>query len=169
MSKDIPLPERYADWEHVLLDIVPGEGVDIVGNALELEKVGQQFDGVYSSHVLEHVHPWNTRKVLRGMHGVLIDGGSLEVHVPEVDRALEIMIDTCADLMDIAYHSAAGAITFHDIIYGFGPEIRNGSSFMEHKQAFSEDRLILAVERAGFKVVDSAVSDTYDLAVFAVK
>jgi len=48
----LPFPEGH---EHILLDIVSGEGVDIVADARDmLHLKGKEYSVVWSSHCLEH-------------------------------------------------------------------------------------------------------------------
>ena len=54
-SKAIPIPQHYAGWEHVLLDVDPNQEPDIVCDARELvELPAGGFDAIYCSHNLEH-------------------------------------------------------------------------------------------------------------------
>ena len=78
-NKKIPIPEHYAGWEHLLLDIDPRGEPDIVCDARELRSLGEsRFDAIYCSHNLEHYYRHDVLKVLAGMHHVLRDDGFVE-------------------------------------------------------------------------------------------
>jgi predicted SAM-dependent methyltransferase len=49
----------------------------------------EAFDYVYSSHVLEHLHPNEARFCLREVHRVLKPGGVLRIAVPDLDRIIK--------------------------------------------------------------------------------
>ena len=58
------------------------------------------------------------------------------------------------DLHDVLYQSSSGAVTVHDVIYGFGPEVEaSGQDFYAHKTGFSRLSLKHALLRSGFQQV----------------
>lgn len=66
-SKTVAIPAHYAGWEHVLLDIDPGSGADIVCDARRLDTLPPaQFDAIYCSHNLEHYYAHDVPKVVAG-------------------------------------------------------------------------------------------------------
>ena len=61
-SRDIQLPNPYGSFEHVLLDLDPTVGADILLDVRDLASLEpQQFDAVYCSHSLEHVRQTKCR------------------------------------------------------------------------------------------------------------
>src|SRR5947209_7027786 len=89
-SKDIPLPARYRGWQHDLLDIAPGPGVDHVVDARSMCSSMSPcvYDAVFCSHNLEHYYAHELDLVLMGIRFVLKPGGSVHVVVPDVWQLL---------------------------------------------------------------------------------
>lgn len=65
------------------LDILPGPLVDHVGDATKLPFPDNTFGLVYSSHVIEHLHWWQTEDVIAEWARVVKPGGTLEIHYPD--------------------------------------------------------------------------------------
>jgi SAM-dependent methyltransferase len=154
-SKRIPIPSHYAGWRHVLLDIDPGEDVDLVQDARTLTELApSQFDAIYCSHNLEHYYRHDGAKVLAGFRHVLKEGGFAEIRVPDIPAVVAAMGEGRMDIDDVLYTSPAGPIMIHDVLYGWGAQIeRSGVEFFAHKQGFSRASLRAACARAGFSAV----------------
>jgi ubiquinone/menaquinone biosynthesis C-methylase UbiE len=151
-SKAIALPPEYAAFEHVLLDIDPRTGADIVCDARELTSLAPtQFDAVYCSHNLEHYYRHDVPKVLQGFLHVLKDGGLAHIRVPDIAEVMRIVVNNGLDVEDALYPSSVGPISVHDVIYGYGPEIeRSGHDFFAHKVGFTPRLLSKVIHQAGF-------------------
>jgi SAM-dependent methyltransferase len=151
-SKAIPIPAHYAGWEHLLLDIDPTGGPDIVCDARDLTGLpGGQFDAVYCSHNLEHYHRHEVPRVLRGFLHVLKPDGFVEIRVPDIDSVIAYVVRTGMDVEDTLYVSPAGPIAVSDVIYGYGKQIeQTGDDFFAHKTGFTAKSLTGALARAGF-------------------
>ena len=67
-------------------------GEDHVGDARDLSRFDQEFDYVYSSHCLEHVHWYELHETVRQWASVLKPAGVLEIHVPNGLEVMEEMI-----------------------------------------------------------------------------
>lgn len=154
-NKDIPLPGHYRGWHHLLLDIAPNPGVDIVLDARKLMSFeAERFDAVYCSHNLEHYFRHDAEKVLAGFLRVLKPDGHAEIIVPNIDGVLKAIVSRGLDIDDVLYVSNAGPITAHDVIYGLGREIeQSGVDFYAHKRGFTPKSLELALRQAGFEDV----------------
>lgn len=154
-SKSIPLPAHYAGWDHRLLDIQAGEDVDFVCDGRELLRFpGNVYDAVYCSHNLEHYYRHDLLKVLEGFRHVLRPDGFCEIRVPDLGEVIREMVARDLRLDSELYRSPAGAITVHDVIYGFGVEIeRSGNPFYAHKCGFTPDSLVAALQQAGLAQV----------------
>ena len=124
-SKGIPIPARFDGWEHVLLDIDPNSGADLIIDARKLaestEVPAESFDAVYCAHNLEHYHEHEVPTVLAGFMHVLRSAGEVEIRVPNLDEVFEVMRRDDKGLDEQAYVSPAGPVTFRDMIFGFGP------------------------------------------------
>lgn len=171
-SKQIALPPHYSGWLHLLLDIAPGPDVDVVLDARKLATLDpMQFDAIYCSHNLEHYYRHDCDTVLRGFRHVLKPGGFVEARVPDMSSVLEVMVARGMDIDDVLYTSAAGPISVHDVIYGWGAEIeRSGVDFYAHKRGFTVKSLTLALERAGFAQAKvSASNGGFEIRALAFK
>jgi SAM-dependent methyltransferase len=155
-TKAIPLPPRYAEFEHVLLDIDPTGGADIVCDARDLSALEpKQFDAVYCSHNLEHYYRHDVPCVLAGFLHVLKDGAFAHIRVPDVQEVMKITTERGLDIDDVLYQSPAGPIMVLDVIYGYSVEIeRSGQDFFAHKTGFTQKSLRQALSKAGFSTVD---------------
>jgi SAM-dependent methyltransferase len=157
-SKEIPIPKHYAGWTHLLLDIDPRSGADIVCDARELLRLAPtQFDAVYCSHNLEHYYCHDVPKVLAGLLHVLKGVGFAEIRVPDMPAVFRKMLDGGLDFDDTLYEAPVGPIRVIDVIYGWGPEIeRSGNDFFAHKTGFSRKSLNERLLAAGFAEVWNA-------------
>ena len=171
-SKAIPIPDHYAGWNHLLLDIDPTRGAEIVCDARELATLApRQFDAVYCSHNLEHFYRHDVPKVLAGFLHVLKDAGFAEIRVPDMPTVFGKMLDDGMDLEDVLYQSPAGPIQVIDVIYGWSVEIEDsGNDFFAHKTGFSQKSLSGALFAAGFAEVWNAPAlGVYELRALAFK
>ena len=169
-SKLIELPHQYQGWEHILLDIDPRGGPDIVCDARELTHLPpSQFDAVYCSHNLEHYYRHDGAKVLSGFLHVLKEAGFVHIRVPDIGELMRTVVQDNLDIDDFLYESPAGPITVHDVIYGFGVEIeRSGNDFFAHKTGFTQNSLIAILNECGFPYV-YASSGNLEVLAYAFK
>lgn len=171
-SKDIPIPQHYDGWDHLLLDIDPKGHPDIVCDARELASLGPAlFDAIYCSHNFEHYYKHDGRKVLAGFLHVLKDDGFAEIRVPDLSAVMRRCVEDGLDLEDTLYISAAGPMTARDVIYGWGAQIeRSGVDFFAHKTGFTAKSLTAALTQAGFGAIFvSERKEAYELAALAFK
>lgn len=158
-SKDIPLPEAYAGWEHVLLDISSRGNPDVVCDARELTGLpAAGYDSVYCSHNLEHYYRHDARKVLAGFRHVLTPDGFAFIRVPDMAGLFRHVVAKNLDIDDFLYQSPAGPITVRDVIYGYAPEIeQTGNDFFAHKSGFTQKSLMNFLRENGFPWVFSGI------------
>lgn len=174
-SKAISLPPHYRDWEHLLLDIDPRGGADLVCDARKLRESeavsAEAFDAVYCSHNLEHYYRHDVDKVLRGFLHVLKAAGFAEIRVPDIGELIKLLATNDLDLEQEIYKTSIGPITAHDMIFGYGPEIEaSGQDFYAHKTGFSADSLVRALCSNGFGEIYFAPRlGELELRVFAFK
>lgn len=156
-SKLIPLPGQYAAYEHLMLDIDPASGADIVCDARQLTRLeAAQFDAVYCAHNLEHYHRHEVPLVLAGFLHVLKDGGFAEIRVPDLAAVMQAAVAGNLDVEDVLYHAVSGPITVLDVLYGYGLEIeRSGKDYFAHKTGFSQASLMRVLKRSGFSTIFS--------------
>jgi SAM-dependent methyltransferase len=154
-SKEIPISPWYQDWSHLLLDIDPLTGADVVLDARQLTTLpGSLFDAIYCSHNLEHYYQHDLGKVLAGFRHVLKPDGFAEIHVPDMQLVMQHFVENGNDIHGILYESASGPITVHDVMYGWGQQIAaSGVDFYAHKTGFTPRSLREALLAAGFAEV----------------
>ena len=155
-SKAITIPPMYDGWEHVLLDISPVGNPDVLADARELQALpAAQYDSVYCSHNLEHYYPHDAFKVLAGFLHVLKPDGFALIVVPDVGQVMADFVHGKMEIDDTLYEVAAGPITVHDVLYGYGRAIaQSGNDFYAHKTGFTPSLLLRLLEMAGFAHVD---------------
>lgn len=160
-NKSIALPEPFAEFEHVLLDIDPTGNPDIVCDARELKKLPPaKFDAVYCSHNLEHYYKHDVKKVLAGFFYVLKRDGFVNIRVPDMAAVMRAFVERNLDIEDPLYVSASGPITVLDVMYGYGVEIeQSGKDFYAHKTGFTQKSLMAALQSAGFRQIYIMVGD----------
>jgi len=169
-SKAIPVSRYLSGWRHVLLDINPNTGAEVVLDARNLVVLPKnQFDAIYCSHNLEHYYHHDVRRVLDGFLHVLKDDGFVEIRVPDIGSLMPYVFEHQIGLHDILYESGAGPITAHDILWGYGKEIEeSGEDFYAHKTGFTRLTLIDALRNAGFaKILELRPIGLFELHVIA--
>jgi Methyltransferase domain len=169
-NRGIPLPPVYQGWEHILLDIDPKGGPDLVCDARELTALPPgQYDAVYCSHNLEHYYRHDVPRVLAGFRHVLKEDGFAEIRVPDLADLMQTVVRRGLDVDDLLYQSPAGPITVRDVLYGLGVEIeRSGNDFWAHKTGFTKKSLTAMLVRCGFPIVYNGTGN-FEVAAFAFK
>ena len=168
-SKNIPIPDIFNGWEHYLLDIEPGESVDIVADVRSMPNVNSDvFDAVYASHMLEHLTESDGKLALAEMRRVLKPGCELYIRVPDIG-AVQKAFDDGADPEDIAYTSPVGPIHWQDIIEGHRASISEGKEHMRHHHMYDSNTLRDTLSTTGFEDVLVGVSAPLELGARARK
>ncbi len=133
-------------WE--IMDILPGEYVDHIGNANDLSMFEcGTFDTIYSSHVLEHFsYQEELPQVLLEWRRVMKSGGTLYASVPDVDILCELFLDkkglSIEDRFMVMRMMFGGQIDPYDF----------------HKVGYNQEILTSYLQQAGFeniRTVDS--------------
>lgn len=160
-SKDIPLPACYAAWKHILLDVIPGEQVDIVADACDIvhdDALADRFDAVYSSHNIEHYEVHDIPTVLAGFQRVLKPGGVVHVICPDFEEVRMRVESGAVALDDLAYNAACGPIRYSDMLFGYAPFVESAGEPWRHKTAITAAYLEQQLAAAGFVDVGVIVS-----------
>lgn len=149
------LPPEYDGWEQHLLDIDPNVNPDICCDARELvnQDFADKYDAIYCSHNLEHYYQYEVPKVLAGFMHVLKSGGIAEIQVPNLTHLMQEFLSRNHDINDVWYRAGDQAkmpITFHDVLYGWGGQLKEGNHYYAHKCGFTPLSLCDAVHKAGF-------------------
>jgi len=84
--------EKREGW--TILDILPGDHVDHVGNCNDLSFLADEScSEIYASHVLEHLpYDGELLRAIMGFHRVLKPGGRLRVSVPDLDTLCRLFV-----------------------------------------------------------------------------
>lgn len=149
------LPEQFQTdaWHEIRLDIDPTTHPDIVASITDMRQVEEgRCRAVWSSHNIEHLHPWEVPKALSEFHRVLEPGGIAFVQCPDIEAIAEEI--TNGRVNEIAYESAAGPIRPLDMIYGYEKFLANGNWYQAHKTGFTADTLSSRLKEAGFSKVE---------------
>lgn len=143
------------------LDISPDNSPDIVGSMCDMPMVADgEFDGIYSSHSLEHLYPHDAEKALSEFHRVLKSGAAAIIIVPDCEDA--------RPTEDVLYECPCGPMTGLDLLYGYRRLLAD-MPYMAHRNAFTRDTLKYALERAGFTQIVTRRCPDYNLLAIAVK
>lgn len=142
------------EWQEVRLDIDPGSQPDIISSLTDMSAVpSASFDGLYSSHSIEHVYPHEVPVALGEFRRVLKADGFAVITCPDLQSVCALVAQD--KLTDVAYESPAGPITPLDIMYGHVESLAAGNLFMAHRTGFTERTFVAALKTAGFGSVSS--------------
>lgn len=155
------------EWDHVRLDIDPATRPDIVGDVITLTGIADSsFDGIYSSHNLEHLHYIDAGRALDSFYRVLKVGGMCVIAIPDFRLACEWVAR--GDGAKPIYVSPAGPITPFDMIFGYHPYTHT-NPHQQHRGAFTVESLQRRMIHAGFSAVTAIVGDQFDIWGYGIK
>lgn len=108
-------------WE--ILDAVPGDGVNHLGNAADLSRFPDgTFVELYASHVLEHFDfKGELAAVLHEWRRVLRPGGTLYISVPDLERLCHLYVtprltpDARRQIMYMMFGAHFDAYDYHKV------------------------------------------------------
>jgi predicted SAM-dependent methyltransferase len=137
------LPDYLQQYDEVRLDIDPQFQPDILASITDLGEIGQ-FDGVFCSHILEHLYPHDLPRALAEVRRVLVPNGFFIAFVPDLEgvRPTE----------ETVYISPSGPVCGLDMFYGLRKWLKE-MPYMAHHNGFVQATLQVALEAAGFSKV----------------
>lgn len=153
------LPDWLEGCEETRLDINPAHSPDIVAGMTDMGNIGE-YDAVYCSHCLEHIHGYEVARALAEFHRVLRPGGCALIAVPDLEDA--------RPTDEVLYVSPAGPVTGMDLFYG-GQALVERMPYMEHHTGFTAATLASVLEGAGFDPVAVSRISFFNLFGAAVK
>lgn len=143
------LPTYFDGWKQIRVDIDASVRPDIIADLTDLSQIPDgSADAVWAAHCIEHLYEHQVPVALAEFRRVLRDDGFVCVIVPDLQTVGNYLI---ADrLHEPAYQSAAGPVTPHDIIFGFGAAIAGGRASMAHRCGFTPGMLQRSFQRLSF-------------------
>jgi SAM-dependent methyltransferase len=143
------LPDLFASWRQVRVDIDTSAKPDIVADVTDLSPIeSATADAIWTAHCLEHLYAHAVPLALAEIRRVLKDDGFACVIVPDVQRIAALIAED--RMHETLYVSPAGPITPHDILFGYGPAIARGHLAMAHRCGFTPTVLMQRLDEAGF-------------------
>ena len=162
------LPAMFAEWREFRVDVDPAALPDLVADITDLSAINNgSADAVWSAHCIEHLYHHQVTKALEEARRILADDGFLCVIVPDL-QAIAGYLETDR-LLDPVYQSAAGPVTAHDMLFGFGPDLASGHPTMAHNCGFTAGVLLQKLREARFAEMILRRRPTHELAAVAWK
>ena len=161
-------PRFFQGWREIRVDIEPSVGPDIVADITDLSPIAtDSLDGVWSSHCVEHLYQHQLVPAVSEIRRVLAPEGVACILVPDLQALASVI---AADKMhEPVYHSPAGPITPHDMVFGFGREIARGLTHMAHRCGFTPSLMMSVLSAAGFSDYLVMRRPNFELAAIAHK
>lgn len=140
----------FVGWQVVRQDINPNVRPDILGNITNLrgQVADASFDGVWSSHNIEHLHAHEVPVALSEIRRILKPDGFALITCPDLEQVARLLVN--GDMERTVYSSPAGPISVMDMMFGHGASIARGNHYMAHNTGFTVDRLGKVLRAAGF-------------------
>lgn len=161
------LPVHFKDWRQLRVDIDAAVKPDIQADLTDLSAISDaSADAVWAAHCVEHLYDYQVAVALSEFRRILRDDGFVCVIVPDLQTIAQYV---AADrLHDTLYQSAAGPVTPHDVLFGFGSAIAQGRTSMAHRCGFTPGGLRRSFQGLPFgEVVLRRRSVVFELAVVA--
>lgn len=148
-TDDSRLPAFFRKWRQIRVDVDPSLKPDVVANIADLSAIPDgAVDAVWSAHCVEHLFPHEVPMALAEFRRVLRKNGFACIIVPDL-QAIAHWVATDR-LHETIYQSAAGPVTAHDMMWGFGLAIARGSTAMAHHCGFTPTPFLQRLNEAGF-------------------
>jgi SAM-dependent methyltransferase len=143
------LPPMFNDWRELRVDVDARMAPDLVADITDLSSIASgSVDAVWSAHCLEHLYLHQVGRAVAEAYRILTDDGFFCMIVPD----LQVIADYIGQdrLHEVVYESPAGPVIAHDMIYGFGRALAQGSSAMAHRCGFTPTLLLHQLQEAPF-------------------
>lgn len=142
---------------------------DLVASVADLSAIPDgSVNAVWSAHCVEHLFAHEVPLAIAGFRRVLSDQGFACIIVPDLQAIAHWIADD--RLHETIYQSAAGPVTAHDMVWGFGPAVANGKTAMAHRCGFTPTVFLEYLKDAGFsEIVLRRRSSTWELAGLALQ
>jgi SAM-dependent methyltransferase len=162
------LPAMFAEWREFRVDVDPGADPDLVADITDLSAIKSgTVDAVWSAHCIEHLYLHQVRKALEEAHRILADDGFLCLIVPDLQSIASYLVND--RLLDTVYQSAAGPVTAHDMMFGFGHDLARGHTHMAHNCGFTAGVMLQKLKEVRFAEIVLRRRSNHELAAVACK
>jgi len=143
------LPAHFDSWQQLRVDSDASVEPDLIADLTDMKTVADgTADAIWASHCLEHLYIHQVRAALKEFRRVLRDDGFVCVIVPDLQTVARYV--RAEQLHEPIYRSAAGPVTPHDMIYGYGAAIADGRPTMAHHCGFTPGMLQHCFEQLPF-------------------
>ncbi len=105
------------------------------------------FDGVFTEHALEHLHPEEVIDLLTELYRILKPGAWIRVVLPDIDKCINLFAGEPIPEEFRQYHSYCDAL--QDIAYNWN-----------HRSVWNADELSLYLKNAGFRNIKKVAFGT---------
>jgi SAM-dependent methyltransferase len=130
------LPAYFDGWRQVRVDSDPAVSPDVLADLTDLSPLPDgSADAIWASHCVEHLYEHQVRRALAEFRRVLRVDGFACVIVPDLQALGNYLSED--RLHEPVYQSAAGPVSAHDMIFGFGAAIAGGRTSMAHRSGFT--------------------------------
>jgi predicted SAM-dependent methyltransferase len=146
----VPIPVQFHEWNELRMDIEPAVKPDVVGSITEIDMLDNSVEGVYASHILEHVEQWDVQTALSEVLRVLVPGGTAIIITPDLAAWAQWIVEHPGEIETVKANPAHVAITALDVLFGFQPDVQDGREYMRHRTAFTKQTLAAHLQSAGF-------------------
>jgi hypothetical protein len=143
------LPALFDTWQQLRVDLDPGVEPDIVASVTDLSAIpSESANAVWSAHCVEHLYAHEVSRALGEFYRILADDGFACIVVPDLQAIASYI---AADKLHAPiYTSAAGPISAHDMVYGFGVAIAQGRVGMAHRCGFTPSLMVSRLQQLPF-------------------
>ncbi len=146
------LPKLFRNWRQIRVDVDPAMQPDVLANIADLSVIPDgSADAIWSAHCMEHLFAYQVPAALAEFRRVLRKTGFACIIVPDLQAIAHWIAED--RLHETIYDSAAGPITAHDMLWGFGPAIEVGNSAMSHHCGFTPTLFLECLKDAGFSEI----------------
>lgn len=162
------LPGYFTGWREFRVDVSAAAAPDLVASITDLSAIADgSVDAVWSAHCLEHLYAHEVPRALAEFRRVLNDTGFACLIVPDLQSIADWLATDRLD--EPVYRSAAGPVTAHDMLWGFGPAIAGGAPAMAHRCGFTPTVFLKRLQEAKFGEIVLRRRDNLELAAVALR
>ena len=143
------LPSLFDEWQQVRVDVDPRADPDLLTSVTDLSAIQTgSVDAVWSAHCIEHLFAHDVPAAIAEFRRVLRRQGFACVIVPDLQAIAEWIAGD--RLHETIYESAAGPVSAHDMLWGFGAAMERGEVAMAHRCGFTPTVLLQRLSTGGF-------------------